>query len=158
LLRRALVESGREYACARCGNTGEWLGRSLILEINHKDTNWRNNQPENLEFLCPNCHEQETVAQFHPHAHLNLFQSTPKVPCPGCGKPKQVNAQLCSGCWAKAKKPARRKVKDRPSFVELTELLKTETKIAIGKVYGVTDTTIRNWLKDYRKVAGNDGA
>ena len=26
------------------------------LNIEHKDGDWRNNRPENLELLCPNCH------------------------------------------------------------------------------------------------------
>lgn len=58
LLRRALHEIGRPYCCAICGNSGEWLGRSLRLEIDHIDGDYHNNIATNLRYLCPNCHTQ----------------------------------------------------------------------------------------------------
>lgn len=57
-LRRALIESGREYKCCKCSNAGEWLGKELRLQVDHKNRNWNDNRPENLEFICPNCHSQ----------------------------------------------------------------------------------------------------
>lgn len=60
ILRRALVESGREYACSDCGNKGEWCGKPLTLEVDHKNNNWLDDRAENLDFVCPNCHSQRT--------------------------------------------------------------------------------------------------
>lgn len=59
-LRRALLESGRDYRCegAGCFVVEEWRGRPLVLQINHKNENWLDDREENLEFLCPNCHSQ----------------------------------------------------------------------------------------------------
>ncbi len=57
-LRRALIESGREYKCEGCGNEGEWQGKPLMLQVDHNDGNWNNNTKENLKFMCPNCHTQ----------------------------------------------------------------------------------------------------
>lgn len=57
-LRRALVESGVPYACARCGTSGLWQGQPLVLQVNHLDRNWLDDRISNLEFLCPNCHSQ----------------------------------------------------------------------------------------------------
>lgn len=57
-LKRAMIESGLEYQCS-CGLGPEWNEKPLTLHINHKDGDWLNNKLENLEFLCPNCHEQE---------------------------------------------------------------------------------------------------
>lgn len=58
ILRRRLIESGREYKCVKCGNTGEWHGEPLVLQVNHRNGNWVDDRPENLEFRCPNCHSQ----------------------------------------------------------------------------------------------------
>lgn len=44
------------YVCQSCGNDGVWMGKIISLELHHKDGNHQNNNLENLEFLCPNCH------------------------------------------------------------------------------------------------------
>ena len=54
-----------QYECTgvNCGNTGQWLGKSLILQLDHKNGDSSDNRLENLRFLCPNCHSQtETYA------------------------------------------------------------------------------------------------
>ncbi|MEW2393706.1 HNH endonuclease [Streptomyces venezuelae] len=55
-LHRALHEIGVPYACVRCGNTGEWLGHPITLQIDHANGDWHDNRRENLRYLCPNCH------------------------------------------------------------------------------------------------------
>jgi hypothetical protein len=55
-LRRALIETGRPYACERCGCDGTWQGESLTLHVDHISGDFRDNRAENLRFLCPNCH------------------------------------------------------------------------------------------------------
>lgn len=47
-----------EYACAMCGNTGEWLETPLTLEVDHINGISSDNRVENLRYLCPNCHSQ----------------------------------------------------------------------------------------------------
>lgn len=61
-LRRALDERGIAKICARCGLGESWNGEFLRLELNHIDENSINNVQENLEYLCPNCHSQVTLA------------------------------------------------------------------------------------------------
>lgn len=58
-LRRALFDLGVEYKCNCCG-INEWLGKPIVLEIDHIDEQYWNNQPDNLQFLCPNCHTMKT--------------------------------------------------------------------------------------------------
>ena len=48
----------KEYRCEKCGNTGEWLGDKIILELHHIDGDKHNNSLDNLQYLCPNCHSQ----------------------------------------------------------------------------------------------------
>ena len=58
LKRRLINESSLEYKCACCGNTGEWLGRPLSLQLDHINGINDDHRIENLRFLCPNCHAQ----------------------------------------------------------------------------------------------------
>lgn len=46
-----------EYACRGCG-ISEWCGKSIVLQVEHKDGDRFNNSLDNLELLCPNCHSQ----------------------------------------------------------------------------------------------------
>lgn len=57
-LRTALIESGITYNCKACGIDDTWNQKSITLQVDHIDGDKRNNRPENLRFLCPNCHSQ----------------------------------------------------------------------------------------------------
>lgn len=45
----------RGWKCENCGNT-EWMGQKIPLQIHHIDGDSENNELENLQLLCPNCH------------------------------------------------------------------------------------------------------
>ena len=44
-----------ESKCQKCG-INEWFTQPIPLELDHIDGNSRNNDPDNLRLLCPNCH------------------------------------------------------------------------------------------------------
>ena len=55
-LKEKLIRDGlKQDKCEKCG-IFEWMGIKLPLELHHKDGNHFNNNLDNLEILCPNCH------------------------------------------------------------------------------------------------------
>jgi len=55
-LRQRIIYEQNEQ-CNKCKNS-EWLGVPMVFELDHIDGDNTNNQRENLEALCPNCHSQ----------------------------------------------------------------------------------------------------
>lgn len=139
-LTLALKESGRKYKCEGCDNDGVWQNELLKLEVDHIDGNWLNNLPDNLRFLCPNCHSQTD----------NFYRGPSTYYC-DCGKPRHIKAKRCRKCANNInnKKTAikRRKVKNRPNKKTLHKLVDDIGYCATGRKYGVSDNCIRNWLK-----------
>jgi 5-methylcytosine-specific restriction endonuclease McrA len=55
-LKIKLIRDGlKEDKCEICG-VSIWQGIKLPLELHHKDGNHMNNNLDNLQILCPNCH------------------------------------------------------------------------------------------------------
>ncbi len=48
-----------ELICFTCKIT-EWLGKRLRFHLHHRNGKNRDHRLENLEFLCPNCHDLKT--------------------------------------------------------------------------------------------------
>jgi hypothetical protein len=53
--KRRRVFAEQNYCCNKCG-ISEWQEFKISLELEHKDGNNQNNDRDNLEGLCPNCH------------------------------------------------------------------------------------------------------
>lgn len=86
------------YQCKLCDNRGEWLGKPIVLQVDHIDGNRNNNCLENLRFLCPNCHSQtETFCG-------RVNRPTPH--CPECGREYRGAGRRCRKCSAKLAKRA----------------------------------------------------
>lgn len=78
--------------------------------------------------------------------------------CSSCGKEISINATYCRNCYCiekqkyikvdEYKKQEKEKI-DRPTKNELLELILNHPMIAIGKIYNVSDNTIRKWCKAY---------
>jgi hypothetical protein len=55
-LRKKLIDEGiKNNHCEMCG-VSDWLGHKIPLELHHIDGNRYNNNLDNLQILCPNCH------------------------------------------------------------------------------------------------------
>lgn len=139
-LRRALIESGIEYKCNKCGlNT--WQNTAITLEVNHIDGNFLNNEKENLEFLCPNCHS--LTSNFYRKAAKKQLKL---CKCGGIIKGKGGN---CFSCAVKLKGLKTRKV-ERPSKELLQKLVWKMPTTKIAKSYDVSDVAVGKWCKQYK--------
>lgn len=72
-LRKCLEILGVDEVCNQCGIGTVWNGKPIVLEINHINGNYWDNRKDNLEFLCPNCHSQETETN-RPHKYSDIRQ------------------------------------------------------------------------------------
>lgn len=55
-LKLKLIRDGiKKYEYELCGNS-TWMGEKIPLELHHKDGDHFNNDFDNLQILCPNCH------------------------------------------------------------------------------------------------------
>lgn len=52
---KLLVEGIKQHQCEKCNRT-TWNGQPIPLELHHVDGNRFNNEIENFQLLCPNCH------------------------------------------------------------------------------------------------------
>lgn len=57
-LRDYLIKIGREYKCEECGLMDMWNNKKITLQVDHVNGINYDHRPENLRFLCPNCHSQ----------------------------------------------------------------------------------------------------
>jgi hypothetical protein len=57
-IKKRLIEAGvLKDECSRCG-LSEWLGRKLVIQMDHINGICTDNRLENFRMLCPNCHSQ----------------------------------------------------------------------------------------------------
>lgn len=140
-LMKRLLEAGlKEYKCEICGNTGEWHGKPLTLQVHHINGNHRDNRIENLQILCPNCHSQTEN-----YCSKNIKRHNY---CADCGKEIALKSTWCPQCAAKHNRVYKVDEDNRPSKDELLYLIQTKPFTVIGRMYGVSDNTIRKWCKN----------
>jgi hypothetical protein len=154
ILKKRLVNEGLlEYKC-KCGNTGIWEGKGLVLQLEHKNGVNNDNRIENLEFLCPNCHSQsKTFAGKNNKCSLRKKTIKPQIKsikynyC-SCGAEIKNESTVCQKCHHENL----RKIKRRPTYSELIgDITFLGGYTATGRKYNVSDNTIRKWLKFYEK-------
>lgn len=140
--------------CAECGQGRLWNKKELILQIDHIDGDPLNNNPENLRFLCPNCHSQtETFC-------IQNIKHSPETPTQDARKKQAKNEYFCSCGMKKSKKGKRcRKCamkivneKTRKFEISKEDMIKLvcEDKVpftTLGNQFGVSDNAIRKRCK-----------
>ena len=125
------------YRCSKCGFEGLWNGKELVLILDHINGISNDHRLENLRFLCPNCNSQEPTfaGKNLPHKKHNH--------CIDCGCEILNVSKRCNKCAQE-----QQKIKSKiPSIEQLTIDIYNMSNIEISEKYGVTETTVRKWLK-----------
>lgn len=152
VLKEKLIREGiRKAQCEICG-LSEWQNKKIPLELHHKNCNHFDNNFDNLQILCPNCHAQQdgnAGANYHKYDSNNnnykKDKDNNKILCPICKKNLMLStSKTCINC-----KYESQRVVERPSREELKELIRNKPFTQIGKMFGVTDNAIRKWCKSY---------
>lgn len=150
VLKKKLIQDGiKKCECEICG-ASTWQGKLLPLELHHKDGNHYNNDLENLQILCPNCHsiqDGNSGKNIGKYAKRNSITKDDNVKsrireCLSCGKVLSPKAK--TGYCAKCIHTQQRKV-ERPTRDELKVLIRSVSFLAIGRQYGVTDKAVEKW-------------
>lgn len=136
-LRKKLIKKNiLENKCYICG-LNSWQGKDLTLHLDHINGDHYDNSLENLRILCPNCHSQ---------CETSIRQKT-KHYC-NCGNEKRKKSKTCQQCCVQNLINSNPK-SIRPEKSTLEILIQTKTFACIGRMYGVSDTSVQNWCKYY---------
>jgi 5-methylcytosine-specific restriction endonuclease McrA len=127
------------YICTGCGNNGEWHGKKIVLQLEHKNGDSKDHSLENLCFLCPNCHSQTET-----YSGRNTKKPKIKKFC-SCGREIRPNSTRCNRC-----PPNRDHLQKFHVIKEDLETMIKEMPITqIGKIFGVSDNSIRKRCKKF---------
>ena len=162
-LKNRLLEAGmKQRACELCGQGERWRGRRMSLILDHINGIPTDNRLENLRIVCPNC-----AATLDTHCGRNLPRERA---CAGCGRafaPRTIRQRYCSlRCFngtrmREAGKPSpsstlgapppSRRTAERLSYEQLLREIQETSYVAVGRKYGVSDNSIRKWIRFYER-------
>ncbi len=145
LKERLYSEGLKERKCELCGQDEYWNGKKMSLILDHINGVGNDNRIENLRIVCPNCN-----ATLETHCGKNNSKRSKKLKENGFSVFDDINfTQVLTKERIEVCKK-RRKV-ERPPYNILIEEIKNSNYCAVGRKYGVSDTTIRKWVKIYEK-------
>ena len=141
-LRKKLIEDGiKKNECELCG-LNNWLGQNLTLELHHKDGNHYNNELNNLQILCPNCHSLTPNHSGKKYKSIKKIKIKKENKCLQCDVLIKKKSKICKNChWNNLRKV------DRPDVAILINDVNNLGYVQTGKKYNVSDNTIRKWIK-----------
>lgn len=169
LKNRLYNEGILERKCSLCGQDENWNGMKISLIIDHINGIHDDNRIENLRIVCPNCNagldtfagknrllnKNENEVNIKKiiksdKINKNKIKHVHKEYCK-CGNEKSKYSNSCDDCFRKR----RRKV-ERPLLEELIKDIELLGYSATGRKYGVSDNSIRKWIKNYEKLELNN--
>ena len=139
-LKTRLLQDGlKEYKCECCGIGNTWNGSELKLQLDHINGINNDNRIENLRFICPNCHSQSNT-----FSGKNARRKKQRR-CEICGTPIFKTSIRCRKCEGMSKHDSNKKFTIEKDVLE--KLINEKPFTEIGKMYGVTDQSIRKRCK-----------
>lgn len=135
-----------EYKCSICGLEPFWNGKELTLTLDHINGDNRDDRLENLRWVCPNCDRQlDTFCSKNTNYDIRKNKKIISY-CKDCGKEISNGAIRCIDCMGKSYRQ-----QERPNPDKLKQILLEHNGnfSAVGKLYNVTDNSIRKWCKAY---------
>ena len=133
ILKQKLIRDGiKKNECEIC-NCLIWQNVELSLELHHIDGNHYNNDLQNLQILCPNCHSIQ---------HKKIDKTNK---CLDCGIIISDKAIRCKSCAVKAQST----IEMRVTRSELKNLIRTIPFTQIAKQFNITDNGVRKWCKHF---------
>jgi hypothetical protein len=151
-LRARLLELGRSYLCALCGQRPVWNGKILTLQVDHINGNSTDNRLTNLRFLCPNCHTQTET--FGRKRNWHPLDEIVSPTCGQCGVPVSKGNNRCCRCANQETGKQRLGKNARaawPSLEELRRMVVESSYLAVGRLLGVSDNAVRKHLRTHSK-------
>jgi len=142
----------KENKCDLCNQLPFHNGKSLVLQLDHKNGNNTDNSLENLRILCPNCHSQT-----HTYSGGNKNKRE-KIYCKTCNKPIGITKHgYCKKCFLESKCGKKYKehiTQNQPKKFEvskekLEQMIRQYPMTTIGKMFGVSDNSIRKRCKNF---------
>ena len=140
---KQLIKSGRLEQCEICGCV-DCMGKPLKLQVHHRDGNRDNNDLNNLQILCPNCHSQTDT-----WCAKNRKEKIKEIYfCNSCGKQlcEKSKTGLCKKCHDNFQKSLSKNPGEAVLRQDCEEL---KSYSAIGRKYNVCSKTIKKWCKNF---------
>ena len=149
LKKRLYNEGLKERKCELCGQDENWQGKHMSLILDHINGINNDNRIENLRIVCPNC--DATLPTFSGRNVKTKYNVVLKkeivIKYCECGKKIDNYSKKCVECNS-----IKQRKKERPSYDELKLEINNLGYSATGRKYGVSDNTIRKWIKYYEKL------
>jgi hypothetical protein len=138
---RLIKENIKKKKCENC-NLENWLGNEIPLELHHIDGNRFNNELNNLQILCPNCHSltPNNSGKSNKGRKTKIILEISKEELEKKENIKKKNIH---------DRRFKRRTVERPPYEELKKEVWSHGFLATGRKYGVSDNAIRKWIKYY---------